>query len=588
MAGAQLGQMSGLGLLDALPLTYFIAFALLLIGFAVAAASNELDPKLLGAYVFALILVLHGTTAVLYSEPRYAWTYKHLGVINLIAGGGQADRQIDIYNNWPAFFAANAWLSRTAGIAPIAYAGWAQVFFNIVDVLAVRFALRAFTGEERLLWTSALFFVVGNWAGQDYLAPQAFGFAVSLVALGLVIRSGYATTGVSARRGSTAQRRWTALKLAAGRMRLDRADAHPPPPLSPLAALIGGGVCALAVVTSHQLSPLLLIADVAALALLARRAPLWIPAALAAVEVWWLLLAWPFLTSHFSLFDFGGGVGTGVSRNLAAALPGAPFSFYAPTAVIVLMLGLALLGASRRRHDGKRNVVLGCLIAAPVSVVAFQSYGGEGLYRAFLFALPWLAFLAAAACAGRPLRTRPLRMRVGRLILGSTAVGACLLVAYFGQELVNHIPSDDVQAATWYELHAPPGSLRINLAPSAPDRLTARYPLVSLADPPSLLTLRQFTGHRLGARDLPHLEAFIRAREPYANGPGNHPVYVVLTRGQENYGRLNGLIPAGSVTGLTAALERSLHFRLVYSRPTAWIFRYVAGGAKPRPQRIRQ
>jgi hypothetical protein len=587
LTSARLGQMAGLGLLDALPLAYFIAFALLLIGFAVAAASNELDPKLLGGYVLALILVLHATTAVLYTEPRYAWTYKHLGVINLLAASGHADRQIDIYNNWPAFFAANAWLSRMAGIAPISYAGWAQVFFNIVDVLALRFAVRAFTGEERLLWTAALFFVLGNWVGQDYLAPQAFAFAVSLVMLGLVARSGYARADVAAKRGSTARRRWAAFRLAAERTPPRPADPLPARPLSGKATLIAGGVCALAVVISHQLSPLLVIADVAALALFARRAPLWVPAALAAIEVCWLLLAWPFLSSHFSLFDFGGGVGTGVSRNLTAALPGARFSFYAPTAVMALMLGLALFGALRRRHEGKRNVVLGCLIAAPAAVIAFQSYGGEGVYRAFLFALPWLAFLAAAACTGTRLRTRPLRMRFRPLILGSAAVGACLLVAYFGQEVVNHVPSDDVDAAAWYELHAPPGSLRINLAPSAPDRLTARYPLVSLADPPSLLTLRQFTGHRLGAHDLPHLEAFIRTVEPYANGRGDHPVYVVLTRRQENYGRLNGLIPAGSVSSLTAALERTRDFRLVYSRPTAWVFRYVVSG-RPRAESTRQ
>jgi hypothetical protein len=584
LAGAQLGRMAGLGLLDALPVSYFIAFALLLDGFAFAAGSKDLNPRLLGAYVFALILVLHGTTAILYSEPRYAWVYKHLGVINLIAATGHADRQIDIYNNWPAFFAANAWLSRTAGIAPIAYAGWAQVFFNIVNVVALRFALRAFTRDERLLWTAALFFVVGNWVGQDYLAPQAFAFAVALVVLGLVIRSGYAPTGGLLKRGSDARRRRL---LSAKRWSPTRADALPPPPLSPPAAITAGGICVLAVVTSHQLSPLMLIADVAALALVARRTPLWVPAVIAAIEVWWLALAWPFLSSHFSLFDFGSGAGTGVTRDLAAALPGASLSLYAPAVVMALMLGLALLGALRRRREGRRNLVLGCLIAAPVAVVVFQSYGGEGPYRAYLFALPWLAFLAATACVSRQHHAGPVRMRPGRLLLATATVGACLLVAYFGQELVNHIPSADVQAATWYELHAPAGSLRIDLAPNAPDRLTARYPLVSLADPPTLLTLREFTGHRLGARDLPHLEAYIRRHEPYANRRGDHPVYVVLTQGQENYGRLNGLIPAGSVAGLTAALKRSPDFRLVFSRPTAWIFHYVPGSPQPHHRRTR-
>ena len=67
--------------------------------------------------MLALIVVIHATTAILYDEPRYAWTYPHLGVINLIAATGQANRDIDIYNNWPSFFAFNAWLTQGRGLA---------------------------------------------------------------------------------------------------------------------------------------------------------------------------------------------------------------------------------------------------------------------------------------------------------------------------------------------------------------------------------------------------------------------------------------------------------------------------------------
>jgi len=55
---------------------------------------------------------------------------------------------------------------------------------------------------------------------------------------------------------------------------------------------------------------------------------------------------------------------------------------------------------------------------------------------------------------------------------------------------------------------------------------------------------------------------------------GAHPTYIVLTLGQEDYARLNGLLPKGSVSSLSSALERSPAFRLVYRRPTAWIFKY--------------
>jgi hypothetical protein len=583
--GSELSRTGGLGLLQALPPTYFAAFALLLVGFAAAAASDELNPWLLGAYVATLIVLLHGTTPLLYAEPRYAWTYKHLGVINFIGGTGHADRQIDVYNNWPAFFAANAWLSRAVGVGPILYAGWAQLFFNLVDAAAVRFALRGVTADERVLWAATLLFVLGNWVGQDYLAPQAFGFTLSLIVLGLCLRCLPAATRRrplwNGRPAATRRHAPLWIGRAPGSSRrmygLRRSQSRfdiLAPPLGSRAALLAAGLCYLAVVVSHQLSPLLLIVDIAALAVLLRRVPLWIPMAMIAVEVWWLALAWPFVHAHFAIFDPGGGGAAAPDRNLADALPGAAVAFYSPPFVMLCLAALACVGLVRRWRAGRRDFVIMCLVAAPVLAVALQSYGGEGIYRAYLFALPWLAFLAASAFVSAASRAWAVRLRCGRLLVASAVVAACLLFAYFGQELANRIPSDDVRAATWYEQHAPADSLRINLAPNAPDRLTARYPLVSLADPPSLLAQPGFAGHRLGAADIPRLETYIRRQ-------GNHRAYVVLTRGQENYARLNGLLPTRSVSSLAAALERTPAFRLVYRRASAWIFEYLPGRARP-------
>jgi hypothetical protein len=601
LLGTHLERIGGLGLLQAMPSTYFLAVALLLVGFAVAAASDERDPRLLGAYVLALVVVIHATTAVLYAEPRYAWVYKHLGVINLIASTGRVDRNIDIYNNWPSFFAANAWLSKTSGLAPTAYAGWAQLFFNLANVAAVRFALRGVTRDERVLWSAALLFELGNWVGQDYLSPQAFGFVLSLVVIGLWLRCGPRRRD---RRLAPALKR-RAEKLLAPRVAADEPAA---PPLGPRAALLAGGTCFVAVLTSHQLSPVVLILSVGCLAVFAGRMParrrasnrsgrllthlgavrvldpltgrvsaprepreiprLWLALLMGAVEVCWIALAWPFVAAHFSLIQPSGGGIAGSGRNLSAALPGAALSVYASVVVAAAVATLALVGFVRRLRAGKRDVVLACLIGAPLLGLALQSYGGEGPYRAYLFALPWLAFLAALACMRSRSPLAGARLSVARLIAVTPVIGAFLLLAYFGQELANRIPAQDVQAESWYELHAPPGSVRIDLAPNAPDRLTARYPLVSLSDPPDLLEQPGFSGHRLGAADLPRLERLIQRQ-------GAHPTFVVLTQGQEGYARLNGLLPPGSLSSFVPALERSDAFRLVYRRPTAWIFKYA-------------
>jgi GT2 family glycosyltransferase len=576
LTGADLGRIDGVGLLAAMPPTYFLAVALLLAGFAVAVTSENPNPRLLGAYVLALVVVIHATTAILYDQPRYAWTYPHLGVINLIAAGGNANRQIDIYNNWPSFFALNAWFSKTSGVAAIAYAGWAQLFFGVFNVFAVRFALRGLTRNERVLWTAALFFVLGNWVGQDYLAPQAFAFALSVIMLGLCLRCGREVTEL--RFNLTRRPSWMASRIAMAVLP-DRARDDQPagPPMSRRMALVVGGVCYLAIVTSHQLSPVMLTLSVFVLAVVTRKVPLWIPVLMGVLEVGWVVLAWPFLTAHFHLIDPGGAGAAAPGRDLSVALPGAALSFYAPAAVMALIVALAGVGFARRVTQGKWDLIPACLIAAPVSVVVFQSYGGEGGYRAYLFALPWLSFLAAFACTSWRVSGAGARIRLSRLLIAAPAVAASLLFAFFGQELANHVPTNDVRAAFWYEQHASSGSMRVDLAPNAPDRLTARYPLVDLSDPSSLVVTPGFTGHRLGTGDVPRLIKLIdkqRAR----------PAYVVLSGLQENYARLQGLLPAGSLTSFVGALEQSPAFRLVYHVPSVWIFQYGAPRSQPSGQ----
>jgi hypothetical protein len=243
-----------------------------------------------------------------------------------------------------------------------------------------------------------------------------------------------------------------------------------------------------------------------------------------------------------------------------------------------VVAALATVGLGKRLRAGKRDLAVACLIAAPVVGVAVQSYNGEGPYRAYLFALPWLAFLAAFACVSSRSLATGVRMHEGALALATSAVALCLLFAYFGQELVNRIPPDDVAAVTWYEQHAAPGSIQIRLAPTLPDRLTARYPLVSLADPPPLLGDAAFVGHRFAPVDLRHLERVIDQQR-------DHAAYVTLSETQEAYGRLNGLLPRGYVDDFVRALSRSRLFHLVFRASTAWVFEYLPGGVQHRDAR---
>jgi GT2 family glycosyltransferase len=572
LAEVDLNRIDGFGLVSALPPAYFIALALLLVGLASALERRDLNRQLLWLYALALILVLHGTAPLLYDEPRYAWTYKHLGVIDLIGATGSVDRQIDIYNNWPAFFAGNAWFSHAAGLAPIAYAGWAQVFFNVANVAALRFALRGLTRDERVLWTATVLFLLANWVGQDYLGPQSLGFVLSLVVLGLCVRNSPRTG-----RAGSLPGRW----LEAVRDRLapkGAARERPPAPatLSPSGAVVAGAVCYLAVVVTHQLSPLLLLTSVTGLALLTRRVPLWVPAAMAAVEVWWLVLAWPYLTDHFSLLDFDPAQSTAPAG--AHGLPGVELVALSARALIVIVVVLAAIGLFRRYRQGLANLAPATLVLAPVALVLIQTYGGEGRFRAYLFALPWLSFFAAWACA--PKRSGAAAWRSWRLALACAATGTCFVFAYFGLEMVNRMTRDDVAAALWFDRHAPRGSLLVGLTPNFPNQLTARYARThdpALPGNHGLSVEPGFPPRRFHAADLPRLEGTLGSY-------GVRHTFLSLTSSQERYGRLFGVLAPDSRRSLEVLLRQSPSFRPVYRRGSATIFEYRSpgrGGASP-------
>lgn len=570
LGGANLNRMGGFGLLDAVPPTYFVALALLLIGFSYAISQEVVNPKLLALYVLALVLVLYGTIPLLYDQPRFPWSYKHFGVVELISSTGTVRRSIDIYNNWPAFFAANAWLSSVTGLAPISYATGSQLFFNLANAAAVLFAVRGATSDKRLQWTATWLFLLGNWVQptEEDLAPQAFAFVISLVVLGLCLRC----------RGDRGLRdipplRW--LDRVLNRISSTRPApiSASPSPVGTAGAVAFGAICFISVVVSHQLSPVMLLLSVAVLVVLTRRVPMWVLGAMIAIEAWWLGLAWPFLSKNYLVVDPGLPGAAPTSRNAHAALPHAALSFYAPAAVGAIIIGLALVGGIRRIRAGHRDVIpAGIIVAVPV-VAVVQAYGGNGLFRAFLFILPWLAFFGAAAFGSVGPTAWLRRWRWPLLAAVTSALAACLLVAVYGQDLGARVSTDEVQAETWLELHGPPGTTIVN-GDAGPVFLTRRYPLMRLEG--SLLDHAEFTGRGLQTGGVSQVARFFQHLRP------SFQQFLVLSKRQDDFARLNGILPSGSLIRLARQLERSNRFRLVFRRPSAWVFQYVSPPARRR------
>ncbi|MFD0530838.1 hypothetical protein ACFQ1I_35995 [Kitasatospora arboriphila] len=82
LRGARLDRMGDLGLLQALPMTYWAGFAVLLAGFVAVLYQPRVPQGWAAAYVVALITMIHATPSVLYPTLRYAWAWKHIAVVD--------------------------------------------------------------------------------------------------------------------------------------------------------------------------------------------------------------------------------------------------------------------------------------------------------------------------------------------------------------------------------------------------------------------------------------------------------------------------------------------------------------------------
>lgn len=348
-------------------------------------------------------------------------------------------------------------------------------------------------------------------------------------------------------------------------------EPRPCSPLSPRGALVVAGVCYLAVVVSHQLTPVVLLVGMTALALVTRRVPLWVPVLMVLVELVWVALAMPYLSERYDLFDPDPASSAAPpGYELGDGLPGLVLVGNAGRVAFLILGALAVVGLARRLGARRWDLAAATLVVAPLLVVGVHSYGGESRYRLYLFVLPWLCFFAAAACA-RMTATRPSStLRPWRLAVATGSVAVSFLFAYFGLELSNRVGAEDVKAAAWFERHAPPNSLLLGLTESFPRRLSARYAKVydpSHPGTPALLDKAAFRGQRLGRADVPRVEAYVRRF-------GARHTFLILTPNQERFARLYGLLPDRSIESLDRALRASRSFHLIYSRAGASIFKH--------------
>ena len=410
------------GLLAGSNLWFLLGLAVLLAGGLFELSRTAPRTWLLGSYLAALLVAIYATVPILYTVPEYAWVYKHIGIAQALGTYGRVTDPGNIYQQWPALFATVAAVSRVARAGPLSFAAWAPLAFELADALLLLGIFRVVVKDRRVAWL-ALFLYEGliAWVGQDYLSPQAFGYLLWL-GIATVILRWLLSPASSHERRRLIGRAWG--YFTAGR---------PAPPDSAPAdrrwafALIA--VLYFAIVSAHQLTPYFVLAAVGTLMILGllRRGGLLL-----------LLLgviAGGYLALHYGLISqqFGGLFSGGSALQNASGVHGVSHKpAESTTAQIVRGLAvavwlLALAAVARNWRSPGKVAVCACLAFSPFLIVLVQSYGGEAIYRVYMFSAPWCALLIAGAVAelrpwhcGRSRPLLPASRRWPRACRGST------------------------------------------------------------------------------------------------------------------------------------------------------------------------
>lgn len=566
-------NLAGFGLLPALPATYYLGIGLVLVSAAWWLPTARASSVRLTLHVIALVVMLYGTAPLVYREPRYIWLYKHIGVVQYIVRHGSLNSHIDIYQNWPGFFALVAWFDRIAGLStPLAVAAWAQLLFNLLFCLMLVFATKALrlTASER--WLAILLFEVSNWIAQDYFSPQAAGFVLSLGVLAIALSYCQA--------GSAPQ--W--LRKLAGRVRGLRpfsqtrhaqdsvASVGIPeqgvPTVGVFFALI---VSFTALVIVHELSPYFIIIQLAVLVIIAKVRPRWIVPVFLAIAIVYLLPRFEYVNRTYGILA---SLGSFFSN---AQPPSRGFHLTHDELLVadsarllsVFIWGLALLGIWRRLRAGRPVLLLAALAFTPFLLLALASYGGEALLRVQLFSLPWSACLAASALL--PQSTS--RRNAGWLLppIALLIAVTLFLPAYFGSDDVNAVSPTDVVTSLYLDAHAHAGTI-IYLDQNFPSQIGLRYGLfdneeiLGPGEPPGGFVLSRAAALSITGTAL-----------QYATGK-NH-VYLVMTPGMLRYALDFGLTTSTSLVPLERALLHLGYWQVFYRHAGDVVYELGASSA---------
>ncbi|MGV9712532.1 hypothetical protein ACWDTI_17945 [Gordonia sp. NPDC003424] len=487
--------------------------------------------------VAAAIVIARVTTWVGTEMPLYDWTYKHVGVVDYILVHDliQPDGT-DIYAQWPAFFVTSAWFSAVTGLSPIAVAHLFAPLVHGLIAVTVYSAARVLRQPPRTAIVAAFIAEVTNWVGQDYFSPQA----------------------------------WT-LVLAFGVLTLLVASTSSP----------HAGVLAIipftATVPTHQLTPFWVLGAATLLVLFRRARPWWAVAAMIGIAGAYLLLNYD-AVAPYGILSGGNPVQNATSNITAVGVPAKEFTSLVCRGLSVgvfLAAGLSVLWAwrTKRRHVLTRTI----LAFSALCLLLGQSYGGEAIFRVYLYSILGCALLIAPALVALldGWRHGP-RRTTGALVAGTAVCAASLAGLYSYVALWPLVVETRSQVETMNAViaQAEPGTRVIMMTLGGmPSRATSDYVALTLANP--------YFDYPLGF-DLSDTRADFPTAEQlgfldWKADQQKQPTIVAFSKQSQRAMTYYGEYRPGAADLFKEALQSSPGWTRIYHRGDTVIFRHDPG-----------
>jgi hypothetical protein len=319
------------------------------------------------------------------------------------------------------------------------------------------------------------------------------------------------------------------------------------------------------IASSHPLTPFVLAVAMIIMWFFRSLKPRWPVLAVGGITAGWMVTG-----AHTYVFTQGvaivsqfGQLGSNVNSNISSVGQMTQAQQLVANMGRMVVVGMALLavaGFLRRAAAGHWDIDVVLLCAAPAAIFVGGSYGGEAVFRVFLFTLPFASFLAAGLFYA--VRSSVTTWRTpAAILLASGILISGFMFGYYGKEAWFEFQPSEARAATLVFATAPKNSNLIDGMAEFPEQFKnqERFSYTTIVNEPPQ------------SRDSV-LKNPVNVLYSWLSDPKFAQSYLIITRSQIAEADATGQLPEGSLQRVEQALLDSKRFTVLYHDKDAAVF----------------